>query len=44
MEFAHQHKIEPKTVVFDGVSKAPEAYAAMRSGQYRVVIKVASDE
>lgn len=33
MEFAHQDKI-----------KVPEAYAAMRRGNYRVVIIVASDE
>ena len=43
MEFAHAHKIVPKTVVFEGIDKAPEAYAAMRQGVYRVVIKVADE-
>lgn len=41
MEFAHAHKIESKLVVFEGIDKAPEAYEAMRQGEYRVVIKVA---
>lgn len=40
MEFAHAQKIKCKTVVFDGIDKAPEAYAAMRKGEYRVVIKM----
>lgn len=43
MEFAHRHGIVSKTIVFDGIDKAPEAYDAMRRGEYRVVIKVASD-
>lgn len=43
MEFAHFHKIGSKTVVFDGIEKAPEAYAAMRKGVYRVVIRVADE-
>lgn len=43
MEFAQRHGIVPRTVVFDGIDKAPEAYEAMRSGLYRVVIRVASD-
>lgn len=43
IEFSHQHGIKPKTVVFEGVDRAPEAYAAMRNGDYRVVIKVATD-
>lgn len=41
--FAHQHNIKPKTIVFEGIDKAPEAYAAMRNGDYRVVLKVATD-
>lgn len=40
MEFAQRHGIKPTTVVFEGVEKAPEAYAAMRKGEYRVVIKM----
>lgn len=43
IEFAHQHNIKPKTIVFEGIDKAPEAYAAMRNGDYRVVLKVATD-
>lgn len=43
IEFAHHHKIKPKTIVFEGIDKAPEAYAAMRKGYYRVVMKIASD-
>jgi len=43
MEFAHIHKINSKLVVFDGIDKAPEAYAAMRRGAYRVVIKMADE-
>eukprot|EP00903_Cladosiphon_okamuranus_P011987 g11256.t1 len=43
MEFAHFHKIGSKTVVFEGIDKAPQAYAAMRQGVYRVVIKVADE-
>lgn len=44
MEFAHQDKIKPQTAVFEVIDKVPEAYAAMRRGNYRVVIIVASDE
>lgn len=40
MEFAHMHRIKPSKVVFEGIEKAPEAYAAMRKGAYRVVIKM----
>lgn len=43
MEFAQLHGIAPKTVVFDGIENAPEAYAAMRKGEYRVVVRVASE-
>ncbi|CAN0156641.1 unnamed protein product [Ascophyllum nodosum] len=43
LEFAHLNGIEPRTVVFDGVDKAPEAYAAMIRGEYRVVLKIAHD-
>lgn len=43
MEFAHAKNIQSKTVVFDGIDKAPEAYAAMRQGEYRVVIKIADE-
>lgn len=43
MEFAHTHNIRSKIVAFDGVDKAPEAYAAMMKGEYRVVIKVADE-
>ncbi|CAM9519849.1 unnamed protein product, partial [Sphacelaria rigidula] len=40
MEFAHKHGIKPSKVMFDGIEKAPDAYAAMRRGEYRVVIKL----
>lgn len=43
MEFAQTHNIRSKTVVFDGVDKAPQAFAAMKDGEYRVVIKVADE-
>lgn len=43
IEFAHQHEIKPKTVVFEGIDRAPEAYTAMNNGEYRVVIRVATD-
>ena len=43
IEFAHLHGIKPKTIVFEGIESAPEAYMAMRNGDYRVVIKVAND-
>lgn len=43
MEFAQAHNIRSKIVLFDGIDKAPEAFAAMKDGEYRVVIKV-SDE
>lgn len=43
MEFAHSHNISAKTVVFEGIDKAPEAYAAMRQGVNRVVIKIADE-
>ena len=43
MEFAHLHGITAKTVVFEGVDEAPQAFAAMRRGEYRVVIKVATE-
>lgn len=43
MEFAHSHNISAKTVVFEGIDKAPEAYTAMRQGVYRVVIKIADE-
>lgn len=43
MEFANATGIKPKTVVFDGIDKAPAAYAAMRKGEFRVVIKIASE-
>lgn len=43
MEFAQANNIRSKTVVFDGIDKAPEAYTAMRQGEYRVVIKIADE-
>lgn len=43
MEFAHRHNIVSKIVVFDGIDEAPAAYAAMRDGEYRVVIKMTDD-
>ena len=43
MEFAHHHDIVPKLVVFEGIDKAPEAYAAMMKGEYRVVLKIADE-
>ena len=43
MEFAHLHGITPKTVVFNGIDKAPEAYDAMIKGEYRVVVKIADE-
>ena len=43
MEFAHHHGIVPKLVVFEGIDKAPEAYAAMMKGEYRVVLKIADE-
>ena len=43
MEFAHLHGIAPKTVVFNGIDKAPEAYDAMIKGEYRVVVKIADE-
>lgn len=41
MEFAHAHNIKSKIVLFEEVDKAPEAFAAMMEGEYRVVIKMA---
>ncbi|CAM9269476.1 unnamed protein product [Ectocarpus sp. 13 AM-2016] len=43
MEFAQAKGVRCKLAVFDGIDKAPEAYAAMRAGEYRVVIKVADE-
>lgn len=43
IEFAHIHGIKPKTVVYEGIDNAPEAYKAMRNGDYRVVIRVATE-
>lgn len=43
MEFAQAKGIRSKTVVFDGIDKAPEAYTAMRQGEFRVVIKIADE-
>lgn len=40
MAFAHLHGIAPKTIVFEGLDTAPEAYAAMRKGEFRVVVKI----
>ncbi|CAM9452463.1 unnamed protein product [Sphacelaria rigidula] len=40
LEFAHKHGIKPTKVIFDGIEKAPDAYAAMRKGEFRVVIKM----
>ena len=43
MEFAHLHGIVPKTVVFNGIDKIPEAYGAMIKGEHRVVVKIADE-
>lgn len=43
MEFAQAHNIRSKVVLFDGVDKAPDAFAAMKQGEYRVVIKMADE-
>lgn len=43
LEFAQQHGIAPKTIVFEGIDSAPDAYAAMRKGDFRVVIKLSSE-
>lgn len=43
LEFAKLHGIVPKTMVFNGIDKAPEAYSAMMKGEHRVVIKIADE-
>lgn len=43
LEFAHAHGIVPRMTIFEGVEKAPDAYKAMRDGEYKVVIRMACE-